>query len=380
MSTTRVDPAIGRPQLDNRAPDLESYTGTVVDGLHTHALARALKGRPSVSLSRSSDSVWGSATVLLGALMLFSGLGAIVAIEGGGLWTWIGRVVATLSAFGGIAVAVLAAAVDRVVPPARRPDSQLPHLPLQPDAKHPMVPHWANTGLVEYVPGELWVAQQPLVFYGMQLGARMTVVKANAAGDLLVYSPIALNDRLKAQVEALGNVKFLVAPNILHHLFVGEWLRAFPGAQAWAAPGLAKRRPDVAWTGTLESDRTDVPWDRDCADFLVTQGHPLDNEVLLFAPNAKTLVVADAIQNLGHEPEVESGRTRLFLELFGMRGRPTPPTDHKLTLEDPAALGRVANRVLDWDFERIVLAHGRLVERDARDVWADAYAFCRGEG
>ena len=65
-------------------------------------------------------------------------------------------------------------------------------------------------------------------------------------------------------------------------------------------------------------------------------------------------------------------------ELVGMCERPGPPTDWKLTLDDRAAVAREAERVASWSFERIVLAHGPLIDRDARDVWRDAFAFAQG--
>src|SRR5262249_17087896 len=58
----------------------------------------------------------------------------------------------------------------------------------------------------------LWVCEQPFGFFGLQVGARMTVIRI-AGGDLLLHSPIAPTAELRAEVEALGPVKFLMAPN-----------------------------------------------------------------------------------------------------------------------------------------------------------------------
>ncbi len=35
------------------------------------------------------------------------------------------------------------------------------------------------------------------------------------------------------------------------------------------------------------------------------------------------------------------------------------------------------DEVLDWDFERIVLGHGHIVQKDGRQILEDAYAFLR---
>ena len=82
----------------------------------------------------------------------------------------------------------------------------------------------------------------------------------------------------------------------------------------------------------------------------------------------------DMILNLGHEDdELPSGQRRM-LDLFMMSGRPTPPTDYKLGV-DRDALGRSLEPMQSWHFERIVVAHGRLVEHDAREIFRDAFAF-----
>ena len=48
--------------------------------------------------------------------------------------------------------------------------------------------------------------------------------------DLVLWSPTAPTDELCAEVEALGTVRYLVPPNALHHTFLGDWQRAYPGA------------------------------------------------------------------------------------------------------------------------------------------------------
>lgn len=63
-------------------------------------------------------------------------------------------------------------------------------------------------------------------------------------GGLFVWSPIQLSEELRTQVAAVGEVRYLVAPNSLHHLFLEEWKRAFPGAKlyAWVTPAQKRHR------------------------------------------------------------------------------------------------------------------------------------------
>src|SRR4029450_12084462 len=96
----------------------------------------------------------------------------------------------------------------------------------------------------------LWVAEQPLKFMGLEVGTRMTIVRF-ADGALWVHSPLRLSSERHEAVEALGPVRFLVAPNTFHHLFIGEWMAAWPGARAYAAPGLPEKRKDLRFHGVL---------------------------------------------------------------------------------------------------------------------------------
>ena len=103
---------------------------------------------------------------------------------------------------------------------------------------------------------DLLVADTPLRFLGLEIGARMTVVRLPGS-KLLLHSPIAATAELVREVTALGRVAYLVAPNRFHHLFVGEWKEACPDASIYVAPGLDTKRADLSIAGIL-TDEPDV--------------------------------------------------------------------------------------------------------------------------
>jgi hypothetical protein len=86
----------------------------------------------------------------------------------------------------------------------------------------------------------------------------MTVVRL-PGGKLLLHSPIAADPDLVREVTALGTVAYIVAPNLLHHLFVGEWQQACPDASTYVAPGLDTKRSDLAIEGVL-GDEPEPGW------------------------------------------------------------------------------------------------------------------------
>ena len=87
---------------------------------------------------------------------------------------------------------------------------------------------------------------------GVLLPARGTVARL-ADGSLWVHSPTPITAELAAAIDDAGPVRHLVGPNRLHHLSLGPWAARYPAAQLWAAPGLAEKRSDLMFTGTLGS-------------------------------------------------------------------------------------------------------------------------------
>jgi len=90
---------------------------------------------------------------------------------------------------------------------------------------------------------EIWTADGPdVAVVGFHYPTRMAVMRLSD-GSLFIWSPIQLADSLRLEVDAVGQVRHIIAPNSLHHLFLPEWELAYPGAKVYAAPGLRKKRP-----------------------------------------------------------------------------------------------------------------------------------------
>jgi hypothetical protein len=68
-------------------------------------------------------------------------------------------------------------------------------------------------------------------------------------GSPFAWSPVRLSTALRREVDSLGAIRYLVSPNALHHLFLAEWKSAYPGARLYAAPGLQRKRRDLAFYG-----------------------------------------------------------------------------------------------------------------------------------
>lgn len=199
----------------------------------------------------------------------------------------------------------------------------------------------------------------------------MTVVRLQD-GALLVHSPIAMTPGLKAEVDAIGPVRHIVAPNCYHHLYAGEWKEAYPDALLHAAKGLEKRRKDLAIDSELSAE-THPDWGDELATLLL-DGTML-NETVFFHRPSRSLIVADVIENFetsDHWP------TRAYLKLGGIHGQPGLSLPLRLVFRDKKRARRAIDEVLSWDFDRIVLAHGDVIESGGRDLLKDAYTWLKG--
>ena len=216
---------------------------------------------------------------------------------------------------------------------------------------------------------DLWITESPLRFLGLEVGARMTVVRLPGP-KLLLHSPIAVTADLVREVKSLGPVAYLVAPNRFHHLFVGDWQRACPDASVYVAPGLDSKRADLKIAGVL-GDEPEPGW-KGAVDQVLIAGFPLANEVVFFHRPSATLVATDLAFNVGASSPL---LTRLVFRLTGAYGRLAPTLLERLFVRDRAAFRRSLERVLEWPFDRIVVAHGEVCETGGLEELVRGYSW-----
>jgi hypothetical protein len=216
---------------------------------------------------------------------------------------------------------------------------------------------------------DLWVEERPQRFYGLEVGTRMTVMRL-ADGSLLLHSPVALDAELRRELDARGPVRFAVAPNRVHHLYAGEVAKAYPQARLWVAPGLERKRPDLAFEGVL-GDEAPAPW-KGQVDQVFFRGRPFENEVVFLHRASRTLLMCDLAFNFGPRSHPA---TRLLMRLLRSYGRFGPSRLDPLLIRDRAAARASLERILAWDFDRVVIAHGDVLERGGREALRAGYAW-----
>ena len=213
----------------------------------------------------------------------------------------------------------------------------------------------------------LWVTDAPLRFLGLEVGARMTVVRLPNE-KLLLHSPIAATADLVREVKALGSVAYLIAPNRLHHLYIGEWKRACPDASIYVAPGLETKRSDLAIEAVLTND-PEPAW-KEAMDQILLDGFPFSNEVVFFHRASATLIATDLAFNVG---AASPPFTRMAVRFGGTYGELAPTLLERLLVRDRVAFRRSFERILEWPFGRVVVAHGEVSETGGREELVAGY-------
>jgi hypothetical protein len=216
---------------------------------------------------------------------------------------------------------------------------------------------------------DLWVAERPQRFYGLEVGTRMTVIRL-VDGSLLLHSPIALDADVRRELDAIGPVRYAVAPNRVHHLYAGRVAEAYPEARLWVAPGLAQKRPDLRFVAVLDDDAP-AEWQGQ-VDQTFFRGRPYENEVVFCHRASRTLVMCDLAFNFGPRA---AAPTRLLMKLMRSYGRFGPSTLDPLLIRDRPAARRSLERILAWDFDRVIVAHGDILESGGRDALRRGYAW-----
>lgn len=77
---------------------------------------------------------------------------------------------------------------------------------------------------------DIWVGEQPLKYFGLDVGTRMTVIRLKN-GELVIISPIQTDDEIIHQINQVGQVTYIICPNLYHHLFVTDFQKIYPKAK-----------------------------------------------------------------------------------------------------------------------------------------------------
>ena len=218
----------------------------------------------------------------------------------------------------------------------------------------------------------LYIAEGPTVsFYGFPYPTRMAVVSLSD-GNAWVWSPVALSDDLVDSVESVGPVRFIVSPNKIHHLFLSEWASRWPDAKLYAPPGLVKKKPELKFDAEL-GDTADPAWATDI-DQVIFHGSVAMKEVVFFHRQSRCAIVCDLIQR--HNEADMTGWKGWLMRLDSLVGEHgSTPREWRASFVDRRAARSAREKLLSWQPERLLIAHGECAQTRASEIISDSLSW-----
>ena len=221
--------------------------------------------------------------------------------------------------------------------------------------------------MLKQVDTNIWIQEQSLQYWGLEVGTRMTVIRLS--GDRLVLiSPVKLDTENQREISNLGEVVYIIAPNLFHYLYIQDCKNIYPQAQLLAVPGLANKQPELKIDCVFFQDEIDFQSELEYILFagfrvsLITKAATL-NEVVFYHRASKTLILTDTAFNFDRSfPWL----TQLGAKLMGSYNTLQPSLLEKLVIEDKEQVKASVEKIFNWDFQRVIMAHGSIVENDAK--------------
>jgi len=207
--------------------------------------------------------------------------------------------------------------------------------------------------LLQKIDENIWYCNHLLKKFPMVFNIRMVVVRLSSGG-LWLHSPVPIGDKLFKQINSLGKVEHIVAPNCFHHLFASSAKTRFSEAVLWAAPGLKQRKKDILFDAVINDEVTD--WGN-TLEYEHIGGMIKMNEVIFLHKPSKTLICSDFVFNITGEPNF---LMKMLWRIAGTYKKFGQSRVWRFLVGNSFDEVYSVNKILKWDFVRIVMAHGEI--------------------
>lgn len=228
------------------------------------------------------------------------------------------------------------------------------------------------------VANNIWFVDGETVdFLGVCFPTRSVVVEL-PNNRLWVWSPIKLKEKLRAEIAQLGDVTYLVSPNTMHHLFLGDWQKAFPSARIFGPQTTAKKRSDLHFQKILGA-AAPSDWANEIEQ-VHFKGSTFFEEIGFFHIESGTLLLADMMVRLPEDFLNTNwhGWRRYLAPLLGVTSaQAKAPLETRMSFLNHKHLRHAKQLMQEWPIDRILLAHGDLVEQDCHIALAKSFGWVR---
>ncbi len=170
------------------------------------------------------------------------------------------------------------------------------------------------------------------------------------------------------QLRGLGNITDIVAPNLLHCAGMKLATTIFPNAKVWGVEGAQQAKPDIKWTHILTTQAW--PYQDELA-LIPIEGMPAINEAVFVHKSTRTLIVTDFCFNLVNAKGLGAW---IILNLFGTYRQFGVSKFFARYVKDRTAFEKSVKNLFTYDFEKIVVGHGEIVQEKAKEKLLAALA------
>lgn len=210
---------------------------------------------------------------------------------------------------------------------------------------------------------------------GLWFTTRMAVVRL-ADGSVWISSPVDVAPETREWINDLGTVRYLVAATPRHVWRLAAWHTLFPEAQLWRPRDtlLTLQKGTLPYTGVLGNEPPPA-WSADF-DQLAFLGNPFGEEIVFFHRASGTVLMDDLIQ----VHESRRGRP-LYNAMVALMGAAAPHggvvLDMRLTFFQRRLARQSLDRLLSWDFDKLIIAHGPCLDHDAKPFVERAFQWLK---
>ncbi len=207
---------------------------------------------------------------------------------------------------------------------------------------------------------------------GLDLFGRTTIIKLDN-GDLIVHDPCKIDDAVRAEIDSLGVVRFILVPGSYHHLFVTDFQQHYPDAETFLCPGLERKRPDISFDWIL-GNQPDPRWGG-VLEQVVVQGTRYMWEVAFFHKPSRTLILVDLLENIGDDYRHDAGWLLQFWwkYVFRMWNNPKAAPEYQMGWGNKHVVKMALDKMIGWEAQRIILAHGENIEGHVNEILRKAW-------
>ncbi|KAF5318766.1 hypothetical protein D9619_011061 [Psilocybe cf. subviscida] len=255
-----------------------------------------------------------------------------------------------------------------------------------------------DTTVIREVTKGVWTFSKPFSRFGVwPIGGRSTAIQLSTPtssasttstdGDpssrktpVWVLASTPLDEPTRKKLEELGEVQYIVGADEVHHLFLGDYKKAYPNAKLIAPVSAIERHNDLAlhFEGAWGRDPPETKYGfEDEIEHCYFSGFKNKDVAFLHKPS-KSLIEADLLMNLS-EMDEQYSKTTESSKILGMKSfGATSWTQANFVWglgTDKEAMRRDAKTVSSWDFERIIPCHGDVIEKDGKSIWAKAFKY-----